>query len=61
MSDITILVPFLNEEKNLELLYSEISKSIKKFNFIFEVLFVDDGSTDPVSYTHLTLPTICSV
>ena len=46
MSDITILVPFLNEEKNLELLYSEISKSIKKFNFIFEVLFVDDGSTD---------------
>ena len=46
MSDITILVPFFNEEKNLKILYSEIVKSIKSFNFKFELLFVDDGSTD---------------
>lgn len=41
---ISIVIPILNEKKNLEKLVKEIKKNIK--NLIYEVIFVDDNSTD---------------
>lgn len=43
---ISIIIPFHNEEKNLFLLYRELLSVLKKVNQPFEVILVDDGSTD---------------
>tara|TARA_Y100000590_G_scaffold186095_1_gene212063 strand:+ start:665 stop:1168 length:504 start_codon:yes stop_codon:yes gene_type:complete len=40
----SIVIPILNEGKNIEDLVKKISKSLKKI--IFEIIFVDDNSTD---------------
>ena len=56
--EITIIVPIRNE--NLDTILGLID-NILKLNYpkeYFEVIIVSD---DAVSYTHLTLPTICSV
>jgi glycosyltransferase involved in cell wall biosynthesis len=42
---ISVVVPLFNEEHSLEELYSEISAALEP-NGPFEVIFVDDGSTD---------------
>ena len=44
--DITVIVPLFNEEESLQELYSWIERVMKQNNFSFQVLFVDDGSTD---------------
>ena len=47
MDKISIIVPCYNEEESIPLFYKEISKVIKKMkNVTFELLFVNDGSTD---------------
>lgn len=43
---ISIVVPLMNEEENLEHLHAEIRKAIVECPYRFEILFVDDGSTD---------------
>lgn len=43
---VTIVVPFLNEEDNLPLLYQELRKALDAEPEEKEFLFVDDGSTD---------------
>ena len=40
--DILIILPTVNEEKNIKNLY----KKIKKLKYEFKYLFIDDGSTD---------------
>ena len=37
-----IIIPTLNEEKNVTILYKKIKKILKNFH----VLFIDDNSTD---------------
>jgi len=44
--EISIVVPVYNERENLVLLDQEITKSIKPLNKSYEVILVDDGSTD---------------
>jgi glycosyltransferase involved in cell wall biosynthesis len=44
--DISIVIPLLNEAESLCELYEWIDKGMKKEGFSFEVIFVDDGSTD---------------
>ncbi|WP_316840248.1 glycosyltransferase family 2 protein [Pedobacter gandavensis] len=44
--DISIVVPLYNEEESLPELTSWIAKVMEANNFSYEVLFVDDGSTD---------------
>ena len=44
--EISIIVPVYNERENLVLLDQEITKSIKPLNKNYEVILVDDGSTD---------------
>ena len=48
MKTISIVIPAYNEEKNIPLIYSELQKIFKTLQdkYIFEVLFVNDGSTD---------------
>jgi glycosyltransferase involved in cell wall biosynthesis len=43
---LSIIIPVFNEENNLSPLYSELTEVIKKLNLTYEIIFVDDGSTD---------------
>lgn len=43
---LSIVVPLFNEEESLNLLTAEIKKGVKPLQIDFEVIFVDDGSTD---------------
>jgi glycosyltransferase involved in cell wall biosynthesis len=43
---ISVVVPLYNEEQTLEELYNEIAAALEPRDEQFEVLFVDDGSTD---------------
>ena len=44
--DISIVIPLYNEEESLPELFSWIKSVMEKNNFTYEVLFVNDGSTD---------------
>lgn len=43
---ISVIIPVLNEEKNLPFIIEEISAVFQKLAYKHEILFVDDGSTD---------------
>ena len=44
--DISIVVPLLNEEQSLGELADQITKALAKTSYSYEILFIDDGSTD---------------
>lgn len=44
--NISIVIPLLNEDESLPELTSWIERVMKENNFSYEVIFVDDGSTD---------------
>ena len=44
--ELSIVIPFLNEEENIETLFSELNNHLKVLPVITEVVLVDDGSTD---------------
>ncbi|MBA3562397.1 MAG: glycosyltransferase family 2 protein [Gammaproteobacteria bacterium] len=44
--DLSVVVPFYNEEESVALLYEAISKAIRPLGLDYEVVFVDDGSSD---------------
>ena len=44
--DISIVIPLLNEEESLSELNDWIKKVMTEHKFSYEVLFIDDGSTD---------------
>lgn len=44
--DISVVIPLYNEEESLPELYEWIERVMKANNFTFEVIFVNDGSTD---------------
>ncbi|MDM1073097.1 glycosyltransferase family 2 protein [Empedobacter brevis] len=44
--DISVVIPLLNEQDSLEELFYRIKKVCEQNDFTFEVIFVDDGSTD---------------
>lgn len=44
--DITVIVPLYNEEESLPELYAWIERVMKANGFTYEVIFVNDGSTD---------------
>ncbi|MHB0998967.1 MAG: glycosyltransferase family 2 protein [Armatimonadota bacterium] len=46
ITDISIVIPLYNEEDNLEPLYREITENLRKMNRTYEIIFVNDGSTD---------------
>jgi len=44
--DISVVIPLFNEEESLPELTAWIAKVMVAHNFLYEVVFVDDGSTD---------------
>ena len=44
--DISIIVPLYNEDESLPKLYEWIQRVMKENNYTYEVIFVNDGSTD---------------
>ena len=43
---VDLIIPFYNENQNLEILCKELSSTIPQLKHDYKVLFVDDGSTD---------------
>lgn len=43
---LSFVIPAKNEEKSVEPLYQEIKQTVKKLKKSYEVIFIDDGSTD---------------
>lgn len=43
---LSVILPLLNEEDNIEALYERLSSVLSSLNESYEILFVDDGSTD---------------
>ncbi|MCU4154519.1 glycosyltransferase family 2 protein [Carboxylicivirga sp. A043] len=44
--DLSIVVPLFNEEESIKELYTWIQRVVSPLNWSYEVIFVDDGSTD---------------
>ena len=44
--DISVVIPLYNEDESLPELYNWIERVMKQHGFTFEVIFVNDGSTD---------------
>ncbi len=43
---ISVVIPAYNEEESLPLLYDKLKESLDKLNTDYEIIIVDDGSTD---------------
>lgn len=56
MKLISIVTPVFNEEGNIDVFYQEVCKSMAKLPYNFEIIFVDDGSSDatPAILSRLT-------
>lgn len=58
---ISVIIPFYNEEENLPLLHKKLSDVLQKEGRPYELVFIDDGSTDrsveklPKEDSHVTL------
>ncbi len=63
--DISVIVPLFNEEESIQELYNWIERVMHDNNLTFEVVFVDDGSTDHsweiISELHLSHPEVCGI
>ncbi len=46
ISSLSILIPVMNEEGNLGELYERLTRSLHRIGLPFEIVFVDDGSSD---------------
>jgi glycosyltransferase involved in cell wall biosynthesis len=46
MVNVSLIIPLLNEEDNLLLLYQKLTAVLSQLNTSYEIIFVDDGSRD---------------
>lgn len=44
--DISVVIPLLNEENNIPILYDELTQVLQRVGLEYELVFVDDGSND---------------
>jgi len=44
--DISVVIPIYNEEENLPILYEKLKNVLDRLNKEYEIIFVNDGSTD---------------
>ncbi|MBL7884733.1 MAG: glycosyltransferase family 2 protein [Bacteroidia bacterium] len=51
--EISIVIPLYNEEGNVSILYNSLIIVLEKITSNFEIIFIDDGSTDE-SFNHIT-------
>lgn len=52
---ISIIIPIFNEENNIGALHQEIKKTCEENSYLYEIIMVDDGSTDNTAKVALTL------
>ena len=45
-TSLSIVIPVYNEQSNISRLHSEIVQVCSEHNYSFEIIIVDDGSTD---------------
>ena len=53
---ISIIIPFYNEKENIPVLLREIQLACEKENFEYEVILIDDGSSEKVHITKAEFP-----
>jgi glycosyltransferase involved in cell wall biosynthesis len=46
LMDLSLVIPLLNEEESLKELHDWIVRTVKPLGFSYEIIFIDDGSTD---------------
>jgi len=61
MKTISVIVPVFNEEENIQELYNEIADVCIKNLYKYEIIFVDDGSTDNTSEIIKKLSPVCLI
>ena len=44
--NLSIIIPAFNESESLNELHDWISKVVKRMNVVYEIIIIDDGSTD---------------
>jgi glycosyltransferase involved in cell wall biosynthesis len=44
--DVSVVIPLLNEEQNIPILYNELTQTLQLAGIEYELLFIDDGSSD---------------
>ena len=44
--DISITVPFYNEEESVSIFHNKLNKVMLKLNMAYEIIYVNDGSSD---------------
>ncbi len=44
--DLSLVIPIYNEEENIPLLYEEIKEVLDSTSYKYEIIFIDDGSSD---------------
>ncbi|WP_299063178.1 glycosyltransferase family 2 protein [uncultured Polaribacter sp.] len=44
--DISVVIPLLNEDESLKELHNWIAKVMQSNNYVYEIIFIDDGSSD---------------
>ncbi len=44
--DISVIIPVYNEEKNIQNLYDRLSEVMRNLNVSYELVFINDGSSD---------------
>ena len=44
--DISVVIPLFNEEESLKELHDWIASTMQSNRFLYEIIFIDDGSTD---------------
>jgi glycosyltransferase involved in cell wall biosynthesis len=45
-NSLSVIIPVFNEEDNISPLYSELNDVLRKLELPYEIIFIDDGSTD---------------
>jgi dolichol-phosphate mannosyltransferase len=50
MKSISIVVPVYNEQENVQVFYQEVCKYMASTGYPFELIFIDDGSTDKTAF-----------
>lgn len=56
--DLSVVIPVFNEEDSIRLLYENVSNALSNLDFQYEIILVDDGSSDRTYFNALELARI---